>query len=80
MTVDGRLDELALAAVAAATGAWPYQPKGGQKTYVARGGKRFHLRTKNEEDDVVPDVVAAFLIRSQRVPGLIGATLETPSL
>ena len=51
MTVDGRLDELALAAVAAATGAWPYQPKGRQKTYVARGGKRFHLRTRTEEDD-----------------------------
>ena len=51
MTVNGPLDELALAAVAASTGAWPYQPKGRQKTYVARGGKRFHLRTKNEEDD-----------------------------
>ena len=51
MTVDGRLDELALAAVAAATGAWPYQPNGRRKTYVARGGKRFHLRTRTEEDD-----------------------------
>ena len=51
MTVDGRLDELALAAVAAATGARPYQPKRSQKTYAGRGGRRFHLRTRNEEDD-----------------------------
>ena len=51
MTVDGRLDKLALAAVAAATGASPYQPRKQRKTYVARGGKRFHLRTRTEEDD-----------------------------
>ena len=46
-----RLDELVLDAVAAATGARPYQPNGRRKTYVARGGKRFHLRTRTEEDD-----------------------------
>ena len=51
MMVDGRLDKLALAAVAAATGASPYQPRKQRKTYVARGGKRFHLRTRTKEDD-----------------------------
>ena len=51
MTVDGRLDKLVLAAVKAATGVWPRQPDRSRKTYVASGGKRFHLRTRNEEDD-----------------------------
>ena len=49
MTNDGPLDALALAAVAAVTGAWPKQPDMNRKTYIARNGKRFHLRTYDPE-------------------------------
>ena len=51
MTADGPLDVLASAAVAAATGDWPRQPDLSRKTYVARNGKRFHLRTYDGKSD-----------------------------
>jgi len=51
MTTDGPLDVLALAAVEAASGAWPQQPDRSRKTYVVRNGKRLHLRTYDGASD-----------------------------